>query len=186
MTMIEELQCSGADFYELGKDLVGSGHTLRFAVGGRSMFPFLRDGDIIQVAPSSITGLRLGDIIFYRSGERLLAHRVVGFVTTSEGRCARARGDAFLQEDAPVAEAELIGRVESLSRQFRDGWHQISLNRGWMRVAGAAVARSRAAHRCLRWLSRAWLRWSSLPLRWQRASSDRPESSVAEAEEHNS
>ena len=138
--MAEELQCCGADFYELGKDLVDAGLSLRFAVSGRSMFPFLRDGDIIQVAPSGIDGLGLGDIIFYRSGDRLLAHRVVGFVTTVEGTCARARGDAFRHEDPPVAEAELIGRVEYVSRQFRDSRRQIPLNRGYMRFTGVAVA----------------------------------------------
>lgn len=161
MAEVEELQCRATEFYELGKELIASGLSFRFAVSGRSMFPFLRDGDIIEVVPAGIEDLHVGDIIFYRSGNRLLAHRVVGFIATPEGRCARARGDAFLQEDPPIAEAALIGRVELVSRLRRDGWRQIPLNRGWVRSTGVVVARSKVAHRGVRWLSRTWLLFAS-------------------------
>lgn len=181
--MGEELQCRGTEFYDLGKELVESGLSLRFAVHGRSMFPFLRDGDVIQVTPTSLEELRKGDIIFYRSGDRLLAHRVVGFVTTVGGRCARARGDAFLQEDPPIAGVDLIGSVETVSRLHRGKWRQMSLSRGWTRFTGVLVARSRVVHRCVRWTSRTWLRLAGVRRRWQRPNEDHQESEEAVVEE---
>jgi hypothetical protein len=156
--MAEELQCTGSEFYELGRDLVDSGLSIRCQVRGRSMFPFLRDGDVIQVSPSTISDLCVGDIIFYRSGDHMLAHRVVGFITKPVGECARVRGDAFLKEDPPVAEEDLIGKVELVARRRRDDWRQIRLTEGSARMLGELVARSQAAHRCVRWLSRAGLR----------------------------
>jgi hypothetical protein len=122
------------------------------------MFPFLKDGDVIQVAPANIEALRVGDIIFYRSGDRMLAHRVVGLGTTPEGKYARARGDAFLQEDPLVSEGDLLGKVELVSRPSCGSWHQIQLTEGWARLLGDLVARSKVAHRSVRCLSRLRLR----------------------------
>lgn len=180
------MQCTGVEFYELGRDLVDTGLSLRCQVRGRSMFPFLLDGDIIQVAPFRIQGLRIGDIIFYRSADRMLAHRVVGFVTTSSGECARVRGDAFLQEDPPVAEEDLIGRVELVSRRCRDDWRQIRLTEGWARVLGDLVARSQAAHRCIRWFSRTGLRLASGRRRVLRTIKDHREETMADMERQKS
>jgi hypothetical protein len=125
------------------------------------MFPFLRDGDVIQVVPSGIEGLQVGDIIFYRSGDRMFAHRVIGFVTTTQGTGARVRGDAFLQEDPPVAEEDLLGRVELVSRRRRGEWQQIRPTQGWAGVLGRLGARNQTAHRCIRWVSRTGLRLAS-------------------------
>lgn len=161
MAEVEELLCSGSEFYKLGRDLTGSGFTFRCQVRGRSMFPFLRDGDVIQVTPSGIEDLQLGDIIFYRSGDRMLAHRVVGLITTCEGKSARARGDAFLQEDPPVTEEDLVGRVELVSRRHGDDWDEIRPTEGWAGLLGSLVARSRAVHRSVRWVSRLGLRLAS-------------------------
>jgi hypothetical protein len=148
------------------------------------MFPFLRDGDVVHVAPCDVEELRVGDIIFYRSGDRLLAHRVVGFVNTPVGRCVSARGDAFLQEDPPVAEEDLLGRVELVSRQRRGGWHQIRLGERRARLFGDLVARSQAAHRLVRWGSRTWLRLAGRLRQWFPASEVDWEETAAEVEKH--
>lgn len=184
--MAEELNCSGSEFYGLSRELLDSGLSFHCQVRGRSMVPFLRDGDVLQVAPGEIKHLRVGDIIFYRSGDRLLAHRVIGFVATPAGRCARARGDAFVQEDPPIAEEDLIGRVEAVSRPRRDGWREIPLDRGWRRSGGILVARSKVAHRCVRWLSRGWLRLAGARRRLPRASEDHQRGTVADVEKQKS
>ena len=146
------------------------------------MFPFLRDGDVIQVAPANIEALRVGDIIFYRSGERMLAHRVVGLGTTTEGKYARARGDAFLHEDPLVSETDLLGKVELVSRSRRGTWHQIQLTKGWPRLLGDALARSTLAHRSYRWLSRLRLRLVGGCRKLLRAGKEHLEGTIPEVE----
>lgn len=180
--MLDELQCPDTEFYELGKELADSGLSLRCQVRGRSMFPFVRDGDVIQVAPASIDQLSVGDIIFYRSGTRLLAHRVLGLVDTKEGKFAKARGDAFFQPDPPISSDDLIGRVEFVSRLSRGHWRQISPGEGLTGLIGVLVARSQRVHRCVRWASYNWLRLANRLIGLSGTDEDCPEGGVLEVQ----
>jgi hypothetical protein len=163
--MPEPLECRGAELYELGKELADTGASLHIEVRGWSMYPIIRDGDKVEVAPAMIDEIDVGDVVFFRSGDRLLAHRVVGFV--SDGGCTslRARGDRFRQEDPPFGQADLVGRVATVFRDRRGSQRVIRLDRGLSRYLGSLVARSRVVHRCFRWGARTMQRFENLTAR---------------------
>ena len=156
--MPEEFECQSTDLYELANELADAGASFRFTARGWSMYPLVREGDVLQVVPVSFSELGIGDVVFYRSGDRLLAHRVIGFVFEADQVRIRARGDGFLQEDPPVSEPDVVGRVEAIHRPWRGRERIIPLDRGIRHRLGILVARSTLAHRGARWAGRALYR----------------------------
>jgi signal peptidase I len=160
--MPELLECRGVELYELGKELAGEGACLHVEVRGWSMYPFIRDGDNIKVVPAALDEIEVGDVVLFRSGDRLLAHRVVGYISEDGSTSIRARGDRFRQEDPPFGQAELVGRVATVCRYRRGSQRVIRLDRGFSKRAGSLVARSRVVHRTFRWAARARQRLENL------------------------
>ncbi len=156
--MPELFECQSTDLYELVNKLIDAGASFRFTARGWSMYPLVREGDELQVVPVSFRELGIGDVVFYRSGERLLAHRVIGFVFEAAQVRIRARGDGFVQEDPPVSEPDVLGRVETIHRPWRGRERIIRLDRGIYHGLGILVARSTLAHRGVRWAARALYR----------------------------
>ena len=103
---------------DLVEALLARAGRCRLRVGGTSMLPAIQPGDTLcvqRVAPSAIA---LGDVILFSRAGRLFAHRVVDVGEArpaSEWRCT-TRGDAVEDCDPPVAAAEILGRVEAVTR----------------------------------------------------------------------
>ncbi len=149
--MTELLQCRGPEFYALARQLTESGIAVRLRLYGQSMYPLLRDGDLVDIVPISPKQVRIGDIVFFRSGRRLLAHRVIK--RTVEGRSVRliTQGDSLPTADRPIDdEADLLGRVEIVYRNGR----AIRLDRGMIGLIGRLLAGHRWLHRCARLATR--------------------------------
>ncbi len=160
--MAELLECRGAELYELGKDLADAGVSLRLEVRGWSMYPLIRDRDEIRVSPVTIDDINVGDVAFFRSGDRLLAHRVVGHLTDGGSTSLRARGDRFRQEDPPFGQSELVGRVVAVFRNRRGSQRMIQLDRGFSRFVGIFITHSRVANHCYRWAANSMHRFENL------------------------
>ena len=104
------------------------GDRVRFAVAGGSMTPFIRHGDVVEIAPLS-GGVEVGDVVLARATpERTVLHRVV----RARGGAVWLRGDAQLRSEGPYSSKHVLGRAASVTRRgrLRDGW--------WRRVAGRA------------------------------------------------
>ena len=104
--MIEDRAHSGA-FEDLAGELLSVGLAFQFHASGRSMWPTVRDGDILQVAPVSPEQIRRWDIVLFRCDEGFKAHRVVR-------RCKKrfiTRGDASLEADMVIQGEQIMGRV---------------------------------------------------------------------------
>jgi RimJ/RimL family protein N-acetyltransferase len=133
---------------------------LRFAAWGRSMWPLLRPGDTAIAEP--LDGApREGDVLVFRTGERFIAHRFIGF--WPDGRL-RLHGDFALDEDPPLAPESALGRVVAIER----GGRRISLDAGLPRLFAFAMpllrqrvprllrSARKAATRSLESIDRAW------------------------------
>lgn len=152
--MPDVFECQSTDLFDLAHELVDAGASFCFTARGWSMYPFVKEGDVLQVVPVTFRELGIGDVVFYRSGSRLLAHRVIGFVFEADQVWIRARGDGFLQEDPPVSEPDVVGRVNMIHRPWRGRERIIRLDRGFRHRLGVFVARSTMAHRGVRWAGR--------------------------------
>jgi signal peptidase len=97
--------------------LLGEGRSVRFRAHGSSMFPAIRDGELITVAPLAGAPIRTGDIVLFRHRRGAVAHRVVGLRTARGGLVeVIARGDAAHSEDEPIRAERILGRVVAVER----------------------------------------------------------------------
>jgi hypothetical protein len=98
-------------FAEICTDLLKHGFSVKFRAPGRSMHPTIRDGEIITAEPVTSARLKWGDIVLYRVGEALLAHRIVGLQRRDGDPRLLVRGDAPGAQDEGVTAGQILGRV---------------------------------------------------------------------------
>jgi hypothetical protein len=125
-------------FPELTEKMLREGEAVLVPTRGSSMSPLISDGCRLKVEPVAPHSLRLGDIILYRAGENLVAHRLVG--KRGEGQDLRllSKGDAFpWQAREKVAPEQIIGRVTAVRR--RKG-REIRIEAGWGRILSLVLA----------------------------------------------
>lgn len=107
----------------------------RLAMRGRSMAPFLREGMTLEVGAAG--ALKRGEIAVFRSGDRIVAHRVVD-VREDIVVCA---GDAQPDSLEYVSSEDIIGKVTAYAG---DGASSRSLESFALRAYGVALARTRS------------------------------------------
>jgi ribosomal protein S18 acetylase RimI-like enzyme len=98
--------------------MVERGAPLRSAALGSSMAPFIRDHDILTIAPLGDRRPQIGDVVAFarRGGDRLLIHRVVAHA----GDGWRIRGDSAWTDDGVASRDEILGRVVRVERGRRE------------------------------------------------------------------
>jgi hypothetical protein len=146
-----------SDILDAAVELMGrSGRLGTVRVRGTSMEPTLCETNVVAVdfAPRRV---QRGDLVLFRQNDLLIVHRLVG-----RGRrrgvapYLRARGDARIRLDPPVAPDWVVGRVVALDSGH--GWRSLRGGRArayawlvaWHDLAWAALgAVARAAERGL-------------------------------------
>jgi signal peptidase I len=87
---------------------------VRLRVSGTSMLPHIRPGDLLVVHRCAFEDVRLGDVLLFRVGQRLFAHRVAAKDRRPAADLFITQGDALMDQDPPVSSANVIGRVTSI------------------------------------------------------------------------
>ncbi len=103
-------------FKELSREILRQGGCFRFQARGWSMVPFIRDKDILTVAPATIESLQIGDIIFYSKNSALFAHRLIKKKKVSNGLYLLTRGDIQATLSRPVWPEQILGKIVVLKR----------------------------------------------------------------------
>jgi hypothetical protein len=117
----QELPLSGQELVELMRAVLDKGLPFRFCARGWSMTPFIRDGDLIIVAPLRRTPPRIGEVVaFTRQGTgNLVVHRVI----LRRGAALLIQGDSISAcSDGMILPENLLGRVTSIERNGRRVW----------------------------------------------------------------
>jgi phage repressor protein C with HTH and peptisase S24 domain len=102
---------TAVDAAEVIIDLLQRGHAVEFRVRGDSMYPVIREDDSVHVEPSP--DVRLGDVVLTLAARGLTAHRVIA----QHGDSIVTRGDNTSEADAPVARAQVLGKVTWIERE---------------------------------------------------------------------
>jgi hypothetical protein len=121
------------------RELLASGQHARFRAAGDSMYPTIRDGDPVEIAPCEAGSLRRGNIVLTMTKRGLTLHRIVRIVSSG----VVIRGDNALISDAPVAPEDILGRMvepEPSKNGWRWRWKSVKI----IRVAAAFVRRLRS------------------------------------------
>ena len=106
-------------FHALVAEALAAGTVVRFRAEGTSMYPTIRDGEVITIAPVSSDEVVRGDVLLCRHDARMLAHRLVAVTTRGAERRFHFRGDAKAACDAPVGADAVVGKVISVCRNGR-------------------------------------------------------------------
>jgi hypothetical protein len=147
----------------LASEVLRTSGELRFAAFGASMVPTLFPGDILIVRREAARNARCGDVVLYFRAGHFCAHRLVEKLEEGGRFSLMTRGDALTENDPPLAESELLGRVTAVVR-----------GRKLIELSGRPTARApllgwaaRRSNGVVRWL----VRWHAMRARLARNSS---------------
>jgi hypothetical protein len=145
--MNSQLAAREPDTAALAAETLAAFGRLRLRLAGTSMLPALRPGDEVEFHALVASGAKAGDVVLFRRGGGLVAHRVLA--ATDEGLVTQ--GDSLDAPDPMVAYTDVLGLGVALTRNGRAI--------AWGNSQGS---RSRLARWCLRrydMASRLWLYW---------------------------
>ena len=110
----EELSLSSQSLRELLRAVLDKGASFRFRAKGFSMSPFIKDGDVLTVAPWQGTAPRLGDVVVFTHPNtgKLIIHRIIGKKIGSY----LTKGDNVPEGDGLISRAAILGRVTKAER----------------------------------------------------------------------
>jgi signal peptidase I len=83
------------------------------------MYPTIRDGEAVTVAPIRPASVVRGDVVLFRHGRRVLAHRVVAVTGCGSERVFELRGDAKAAADGCFDASAIVGKVVNVRRGRR-------------------------------------------------------------------
>jgi hypothetical protein len=123
-TRRDEHNLSAPMMVSLLDGVVARGHTFRFRAGGSSMFPFIRDGDVVSIKPLDPDRVpRLGDVLAFNrnpdeaSVAHLVVHRLVG--RSAQGYLLRGDHHPPSHSDGMISPVALLGIVTGVERRGR-------------------------------------------------------------------
>ena len=110
-------QIPATDFEQLASELLETGNKLRFRAHGRSMSPFVKDGDTITITPTDPDALKKGDIAFYRKTDgKPVAHRILGKSTKDNNTFFLIRGDGYVGGKEEIPAENITGIITLIER----------------------------------------------------------------------
>jgi signal peptidase I len=109
-------------------------------VSGKSMFPWIREDDIVFLRRVGMQDVAPGDVVVFERNSTLCVHRVLSVnadaTAPGSGGALITKGDATADADAPVFRDEFRGKVEFVYRRKRE----IRVARGWRKYFGKFLA----------------------------------------------
>ncbi len=123
------------------EEILKGGSNLRIRVTGRSMVPFLNSGETVTLVRVPVSGLRRGDLIFFRNsyGAAVL-HRIVRKWRGADGRPVfQTMGDALSRCDNPVSAGNIIGKVCRIEKGGSQT-HPIDMDSFYQRKMNSLIA----------------------------------------------
>lgn len=132
-----ELALNQTAMAQLLKGFADQKSSLRFKAKGFSMFPFIRDGDLVTIGPNHNNSLSLGDVVAFVHPETkgLVVHRIV----KRKGTAYHLKGDNSLDGDGLIDKNNLLGQVRRVERSGK----RIRFGFGPEKICIALMTRSR-------------------------------------------
>jgi hypothetical protein len=142
VTQSGELSISNASQLELLLAMKERGVSLKTMVRGFSMTPFIRNLDVLTIAPLGNHRLRLGDVVAFKHPDtgRLALHRIIR--STASGWLVK--GDNSRKPDSEVPSNLILGCVTRVERRGR----RVRFGLGPERSAIALLSRGRGLYLC--------------------------------------
>jgi len=104
---------------DFAETILDDDHSLSIKMQGYSMYPTLRAGDVGNVQKCVPEDLKIGDIIVFRSNNKLVAHRLIQIKSTKGIRFYLTKGDKNYHFDPPFTDESLVGILKTFTRKNR-------------------------------------------------------------------
>lgn len=101
---------------QVGADLLKQGEIVSATLGGTSMFPFLRPGDVAHIHAVPISVLERGQVIVFQADGKWIAHRLVVKQEVAGLWQLLTQGDSATKADPLISEAQYLGVVKGVNR----------------------------------------------------------------------
>ncbi|HYP39555.1 MAG TPA: S24/S26 family peptidase [Chloroflexia bacterium] len=101
---------------------------LRVRLGGISMSPFIRDGELAEVGPRPRQPRRGMVLVCTPDDKAFIIHRVIGLRMKGGGWQVHTKGDSLARADRWWEPSEVLGQIVALHR----GSSRVPLDRGWL------------------------------------------------------
>lgn len=123
----DELLLSGPALIDLLQSVIHKGSSFRFCARGISMHPFIRDTDIVTIAPFRNNSPRLGDVVAftYPKINKLIVHRIV----KRKGDYFLIKGDNLPYADGLIHRANILGRIVKVERKGKKVFFGLGIER---------------------------------------------------------
>ncbi|WNB92477.1 signal peptidase I [Bacillus sp. NEB1478] len=103
---------------------------------GKSMFPFIRQGDICHFKACHPSMIKKGDIVlFVMPSNQLVAHRFIKTIHVDNRVSYLFKGDTNLLFDEPVLSDQIIGKMIMIERRNKS----IDLSNNWSNLWGLLI-----------------------------------------------
>lgn len=100
----------------LAAEVLQSKGRLQLRASGISMLPTLWPGDCVTIQSHSFEQSQPGDLVLYARSGRLFIHRVMRKCSIGEENFLITRGDCMGEDDPPVRERDLLGKITAIHR----------------------------------------------------------------------
>jgi len=114
----EELSLSSQQLEKLMRGVLGKGACFRFQGKGFSMSPFIKDGDVLTIAPLQGSTPGFGDVVVFTHPNtgKLIIHRIIG----KRAGSFFAKGDNAPEEDGLISRTAILGQVAKVERDGKE------------------------------------------------------------------
>ena len=91
------------------KESIQKGELVKIKLGGNSMWPFIKNGTNATIKRVEIEELKIGDIIVFSTGNKIIAHRIINLNESSKE--ITTKGDNRFFSDKKIGSSEYIGKI---------------------------------------------------------------------------
>ncbi|GEM_PF-1251380 len=113
------MKSDSSTILELTEEILRKGSSIRFKATGASMYPFIRDGDIVCAEPIELRNIEYADIVLFRTpAGKMVIHRVIKLKKVNKAIISIVtKGDSSLAPDGEVYPEAILGRVVSVENR---------------------------------------------------------------------
>ena len=116
--LVSSIELDPHQLADLSREILFSGHQLRFRAEGESMEPTILHGDVLTVSPVRNGIFFPGQIVMLTNSlGRSLVHRIVSIKKVDKKRVIQTCGDNASLKDKPIDDTQIIGIIKNISRE---------------------------------------------------------------------
>jgi signal peptidase I len=122
-----------SDALSLLKESLSGGKTCSLEIlNSFSMYPLFEEDKAVEIAGAVIKDICFGDIVVYKGGACLIAHRCIRILESGKGKAVVVKGDnSALADSCLVSDSNLVGKIVS----FNIGRKKIDCGAHFWRIA---------------------------------------------------